>query len=226
MGDNNTDDTGTDEGTDDQSTGTDDAGDGQDKGKGDDEPRFTQKQLDDAIRKRLGREKRKSSNGKARPFDQDDDDDDDDPKSKAQAERVSKLEERLLKASAKDIAIDELDVDRKKVRAVLRMADLKGLGPDDEDEIKDAIQEVLEDFPGMFTKADEPKTDPPKDDGKKDEGKKDGKPKQSTRDDSTDDKGTKQWTRAEIADLASKNPAEYEKQRDAIHKALSLGQVK
>lgn len=187
----------------------DDAEDDADKGKG--ERKFTQAQVDEMIKKRLNRDRRKRKQGdrkdRQKGRDDDGDDDEDDKGRKSDDDVEARIEARLLKAEARNVARD-LKVKPGRINAVLRLADLEGIDSDDEDAIRDALEEVLEETP-EFRQGDEPDVRP--------------KSKKSGRDDSTDKKGPRTWTRAEIAKLT---PAEYEKHRDEIMEALEKGTVK
>lgn len=190
---------------DENDAGSDEGDEGNEGGKGKGERMFTQAEVDDLIARRLRREKRKAK-GKPKAEPKADDDDGDDNKGKGE-DASARIDERLVKAEARQVARD-LKVRPDRIKAVLRQADLSGLDPDDTDDIEDAIAEVLEDFP-------EWKAEPAKD----------VRPKvrSSSRDDTKDGKTKRSFTRAEIAAMSD---AEYDKNRDAIMAALAAGNVK
>lgn len=131
----------------------------------DDEKKFSQKDVDDAVKKRLAREKRKwqraqqkSNAGKDKPDDKGKvgDDGEEDKETKELRDKAAKAENLELKWTCL-----EHDVDKSCVDDVLALAKVHMAKNDDMD-IEDAIDEVLKKYP-QFKVASEGGGDDPED---------------------------------------------------------------
>jgi hypothetical protein len=146
----------------------DDKGDGKDdsgkddesddkKDKGDGDKKFTQDDLDDAIDKRLARERRKweREHPEAKKSDDDKKDQGKDDKSAddGSAAKIAAANQKLVQAEAKAVALS-LGVKSDRVAYAVRMADLSKVDVDDElgvdgETLKKAIEQVLKDIPEL-----------------------------------------------------------------------------
>lgn len=151
-GDGEGDDPGDESGDDDDDPGDDDD-DSDDDDKEENEKKFSQKDVNDAVKKRLAREKRKwqrdqqkkagkAPDGKGKAGD---DGEEDDEETKELREKAAKAEEMELKWTCL-----EHDVDKSCVDDVLALAKVH-MAKDEDLDIEDAIDKVLEKYPSFKT---------------------------------------------------------------------------
>lgn len=182
-------------------------------------PTFTQAAVDRLVGKARREERRrlraKADKAKGGDSDKGDDGDDDVKALRSElAELKAERERDKVLDAARSAAVDA-DVDPKKVRRFLKLADLDGIKPDDTDAIEDAIADALDENP-EFRKADED------DDG--DEPAPKRKRAKRTSRDTSNGKGERIWTRADIEKAAKDGT--YEKYRDEIQAQAKAGKIK
>ena len=138
---------GSDEGGDDEGTG--DEEDGEEDESDEDEKKFSQKDIDEAVKKRLAREKRKWSRAQQKKTGEDEDGNGnaggDDQETKELRKKAAKAEEMELKWTCL-----EHDVDKSCVDDVLALARVH-MAKDEDLDIEDAIDEVLKKYPSFKT---------------------------------------------------------------------------
>lgn len=143
-------------------TGKDDSGK-EDKGDGKKDPddagdkKFTQDDLDDAVEKRLARERRKwerdHPEAKKAGDEKKDQDKDDKSADDGSAAKIAAANQKLVQSEAKSVALT-LGVKSDRVAYAVRMADLSKIDVDDElgvdgEALKKAIEQVLKDIPEL-----------------------------------------------------------------------------
>lgn len=149
-GDGEGDDPGDESGDDDDDPGDDDDDDSDDDDKEENEKKFSQKDVDDAVKKRLAREKRKwqrdrqkkagkKPNGKVKTGE--DSSKDDDAETQELRDKAAKADEMEMKWTCL-----EHDVDKSCVDDVLALARVH-MAKDEDMDIEDAIDEVLKKYP-------------------------------------------------------------------------------
>lgn len=149
---------GSDEGGDDNGESDDDADDSDGEEEDPDEKKYSQKDIDDAVKKRLAREKRKwqreqqkkaaAPDGKGKTG-EDGEKDKDDKETKELRDRAAKADDLELKWTCL-----EHDVDKSCVDDVLALAKVH-MAKDEDMDIEDAIDEVLKKYPQFKTGSSE-----------------------------------------------------------------------
>jgi len=137
-------------------SGKDDKGDDK-KDKGEPEKKFSQDDLDDAVEKRLARERRKwereHPEAKKAEDDKKDQGKDDKSADDGSTAKIAAANQKLVQSEAKAVALS-LGVKSDRVAYAVRMADLSKIDVDDElgvdgEALKKAIEQVLKDIPEL-----------------------------------------------------------------------------
>lgn len=145
-------------------SGKDDKGDDK-KDKGEPEKKFSQDDLDDAVEKRLARERRKwereHPEAKKTEDDKKDQGKDDKSSDDGSAAKIAAANQKLVQSEAKSVALS-LGVKPDRVAYAVRMADLSKIDVDDElgvdgEALKKAIEQVLKDIPELKPTAEDQK---------------------------------------------------------------------
>lgn len=143
---------------------------GGEKGKGDDkggeeEKKFSQADIDDAVEKRLARERKKwereHPEGSKKAEGDKKDPEDKQPADDGSAAKIAAANQKLVQAEAKAVALT-LGVKADRVAYAVRMADLSKIDVDDElgvdsEAVKKAMEQVLKDIPELKPTEDQKK---------------------------------------------------------------------